>query len=350
MQIIDLVPDLRPTILAARQVRDARNSLARFLPYEERQAVSYRLGRRQRLDQTVPVRAIDAPAVPIRRPGLVDIQGDLPAITPIVDLSEQDLTNEMIVARQLAGLPVDWQDALDASAGIAAATVDNTFESLRGQLLSTLGLSIQTADGEVHTIAPEDFGAVTDQIITVATPWLDAAGQATGDAFADYAAAHEAHVDRAGQPAGIVLTTARVRRALLAALAKKYPQAPVDMNTLNAYLTANELPQVYTYDRTFTQQDGTRTRVYPQGHLTFLPGDDDPVGRTELGVTQEAVQQVSRIQPNGRAALTATEAPGVTIVTLGRDNPVQRSVKAAALGLPVLSDPEQVTVINGVFG
>ena len=32
MQIIDLVPDLRPTILAAREMRDRRNSLARFLP------------------------------------------------------------------------------------------------------------------------------------------------------------------------------------------------------------------------------------------------------------------------------------------------------------------------------
>ena len=87
MQIIDLVADLRPTILAARQVRDARNSLATFLPYRETQSVSYRLGRRQRADQTVPVRALDAPAVPIRRPGVIDVRGDLPAITPIVDLS-----------------------------------------------------------------------------------------------------------------------------------------------------------------------------------------------------------------------------------------------------------------------
>lgn len=350
MQIIDLVPDLRPTILAARQVRDARNTLSRFLPYRETQSVSYRLGRRQRLDQTVPIRAIDAPAVPIRRPGVVEVRGDLPAITPIVDLSEQDLTNEMVLARQLAGLPVDWQDAVDASAGIVAATVDNTFESLRGQLLSTLGLALQTADGQVHAIEPEDFGAKPEQIITVTTPWLGAGGAATGDAFADYAAAHDAHLDRAGQPAGIVLTTARVRRALLAALAKKYPQAPVDMNTLNAYLTANELPQVATYDRTLTQPDGTRSRVYPEGHMTFLPSDEDPVGRTELGVTQEAVQQVQRIQPNGRPALVAPEAPGVTIVTLGQDNPVQRAVKAAALGMPVLGDPEQVTVVRGIFG
>ncbi|MDO5500320.1 MAG: major capsid protein [Propionibacteriaceae bacterium] len=343
MQIIDLVPDLKPTILAARQARDARNSLARFLPYRETQSVSYRLGRRQRADQTVPVRAIDAPAVPIRRPGLVDVRGDLPAITPIVDLSEQDLTNEMVLARQLAGLAVDWTDAVNASAVLAALTVDNTFEAMRGQVLATLELAIESADGVTHEV---DFGAGADQITTVTTPW-NAAG---GDAFADFAAAHSAHIDRAGDVAGVALTTSRVKRQLLAALGARYPQQPVDVNTLNAYLTANDLPQVYTYDRTFTAYDGTKTRVYPEGNLTFLPGAEDPVGRTELGVTQEAVQQVNRLQPNGRPALSASEAPGVTIVTLGKDNPVQRSVKAAAIGMPVLHDADQISVITGIFG
>ena len=62
------------------------------------------------------------------------------------------------------------------------------------------------------------------------------------------------------------------------------------------------------------------------------------------------MQQVTRIQPNGRAALAATEAPGVTIVTLGQDNPVQRAVKAAAIGMPVLHDIEQISVVKGIFG
>lgn len=342
MQIIDLVNDLRPTILAARQVRDARNYLTRFLPYQERQAVSYRLGRRQRADQTVPVRAIDAPAIPIRRPRITDVRGDLPAVTPIVDLSEQDLTDEMIIAMQMAGITPDWTDAVNASAGLAALTVDNTFEEMRGQVLSTLGLALQAEDGTVHDV---DFGADASQVVTVDAPWSDG-----GDAFADFAAVHSAHVDRAGAAAGIALTTARVKRQLLAALGAKYPQQPVDVSTLNAYLTANDLPQLYTYDRTFTAYDGTKTRVYPEGHMTFLPSADDPVGHTQLGVTQEAVQQVTRLQPNGRRALAATEAPGVTIITLGNDNPVQRSVKAAAIGMPVLEDVDQITVINGIFG
>ena len=336
MQMIDLVPDLRPTILAARQVRDANNTLARFLPYREVQSVSYRLGRRQRLDQTVPVRAIDAPAVPIRRPGVLDVRGDLPAVTPIVDLSEQDLTNEMAIAQQLAGIAVNWEPVVQAAAGQAAKTVDNTFEAMRGQALSTLKIALTSADGVVHDV---DFGADVSQVVNVTNRW----DQAGGDAFADFAAAHGAHIDRAGAPAGIALTTAKVKRALLAALAVKYPNAPVDVNTLNAYLTANDLPQILTYDRSFTAYDGTKTRVYPEGTLTFLPGDE-PVGATQLGVTQEAVQQVQN------RVLVASEAPGVTVVTLGKDNPVQRAVKAAAIGLPVLADIDQITVLSKIFG
>ena len=166
MQIIDLVPDLRPTILAARQVRDSRNELEQYLPTTIVQSVSYRLGRARRVDQTVPVRAIDAPATPIRRPGVVDVRGDLPAITPIVDLSEQDLTNEMIMAQQLAGLNVDWQSSVDAAAGIAALTIDNTLEQMRGQLLSTGAVTLQSADGVTHEV---DFGVDASQKIAVTT-------------------------------------------------------------------------------------------------------------------------------------------------------------------------------------
>ena len=39
------------------------------------------------------------PNAPIRRPGVVDVRGDLPAVTPIVDLSETDLNMEFILAQ-----------------------------------------------------------------------------------------------------------------------------------------------------------------------------------------------------------------------------------------------------------
>ena len=343
MQIYDLVPDLRPTILAARQVRDSRNTLARFLPVRAVNDVSYRLGRKTRLDQTVPVRATDAPATPIRRPGLIDVKGELPNVTPIVNLTEDDLTREMIIARQLNGLAVDWQDPVDDGATQVALTTDNTFELMRGQVLSTGVISLVADDGVVHSV---NFGIPGGQIITAASPW---SGGGAGNEFKDFDAAHEVYAAAAGDAAGIALTTRKVIARMLNAVQNLFPNAPVGNNEMNAYLANRGLPQLVAYDRAFTNADGTRTRVYPEGSITFLPGDDEPVGRTELGITQEAVQQVTRRQPNGQTALTAGEVAGLTIITLGQDNPVQRAVKGAAKGLPVLADTNTITILKGVL-
>jgi hypothetical protein len=250
MQIIDLVPDLRPTILAARQVQDARNTLARFLPNTPVRAVSYRLGRRRRLDQKVPVRAIDAPATPIRRPGVLDVSGKLPAITPIVNLSEQDLTDEMVLAMQLAGLNVDWQPAVDASAAIGALTVDNTLEAMRGQLLSTGVVALEADDGTIHEV---DFEIPDSQKITVAAAW-NAGG--AGDEFDDLDEAHGVFAAAAGSPAGAMLTTRKVARHLLHAVQTLYPQQPVGTTALSAFLADRDLPPIFVYDRTLEDADG----------------------------------------------------------------------------------------------
>lgn len=333
MQMMDLVPDLRPVILAAREMRDARNSLARFLPNTPVQAITYRLGRRKRVDQTVPIRAFDAPATPIRRPGVVDVRGELPAVTPIVDLSETDLNMEFILAQQLAGQQVDYQPWVNAAAGLVALATDNTFELMRGQALSTGVVSLTAEDGEVHDV---DFDIADEQKIEV-TDTSDAAF------FDNLEAAHEVFRDVSGDDAGTMLTTGKVYRKALKALQVLFPQQPVGQTNLNAYLAERNLPTFDLNDRTLRDEAGNRTRIYPEGFLTFLPSGDT-VGRTELGVTQEAVQQVQN------RVLTAAEAPGLTVITLGQDNPVQRAVKGASVGLPVIQDNEDIVILSGILG
>jgi hypothetical protein len=278
--------------------------------------------------------------VPIRQPGVLDVRGDLPAITPIVNLSEQDLTNEMIVARQLAGLNVDWAPAVAAAAGQAALTVDNTLEVMRGQVLSTGIVSLTADDGSTHTV---DFEIPAGQKVTPATKWTDGTGASTGDPFRDLTDWHNLFVDASGGPAGVILSTARTALHLANRLQAAYPQQPVGASALAGYVADRGLPPIVPYDRRLEAYDGTKTRVLPEGTVVFLPAADAPVGRTELGITQEAVQQVQR------QILTADQAPGVTIVTLGQDNPVQRAVKAAAIGLPVLQDNDSIVIATGVF-
>ncbi|UUW88395.1 major capsid protein [Pimelobacter simplex] len=342
MQIIDLVPDLRPTILAARQLQDARNSLARFFPVVNVAAVTYRLGRKTRNDQTVAIRAFDAPAIPILKQGIVEVRGDLPAVTPLVPFTEVDLNQELILAQQLAGQQVDWQPAVTSGAGQVAATVDNTMEAMRGQLLSTGGIALVAEDGTTHTV---DFGIPGGQIITAGAPLDPTNGAAV---WAAYAAAHQVYKNVAGDKAGVALTTDAVYIKLVAATQQMFPSAPVGIDQVAAYAVNRGLPVPVTYDRQMKDAAGVRTRFFAEGTLVFLPSNDDPIGRTELGITQEAVQQVQRVQLNGRPALSAAEVPGLTIVTLGRDNPVQRAVKGAAVGMPVLGDTDAIVIWKGL--
>lgn len=331
MQMMDLVSDLRPVILAARQFSDDRNSLSRYLPNVNVQAITYRLGRRKRVDQTVPVRSFDAPAIPIKRPGLIDVRGELPAVTPIVDLTETDLNNEFILAQQLAGQTVDFSPWVNAAAGLVAQTADNTFEAMRGQALSTGSVVLVAEDGGEHEV---DFGLSDDQKIAVTDP---------DEFFENLEAAHEAFRDISGEAAGVALTTRKVFRKALQVFQAKFPMQQAGIVNLNAYLADQGLPGFETNDRTLRDAAGNRTRIYPEGHLTFLPAGGT-IGRTELGVTQEAVQQVQD------RVITAAEAPGLTVITLGSNNPVQRAVKGAAVGLPVIQDNEDIVILSGLLG
>lgn len=340
MQMIDIVDDLRPVILAAREMRDDRNQLAAFLPNVNVEALTFRLGRRKRVDQAVPIRAFGAPATPIKRPGVLDVRGEYPAVTPIVDLTETDLNQEFILAQQLSGQVVDWSPWVIAAAGIVAVTTDNTFELMRGQALSAGVVSLTAEDGDVHEV---DYEIPTEQKITVGAAWDPSTTAGAKAVFDDLEAAHAVHLDASGTEAGIMLTTAKMKRIMLKALQVMFPQQPVGEVSLNAFLTDQSLPLPVTYDRTLKNEDGSRTRIYPEGHLTFLPGGETPIGRTEFGVTQEAVQQVQK------QVLAPREVAGMTVITLGQDNPVTRSVKGASVGLPVIQDNEDITILSGAI-
>ena len=337
MQLIDLVPDLTAVILAAREQRDARNTLSTYLPNTPVADIAYRLGRSQRLDQTVPIRALDAPATPIVRPGVVDVRGDLPAITPIEFLTETDLTR----AQRLAGISVDLAPSVATAAKRVALAVDNTLELMRGQLLTTGAVGLTLEDGNVRQV---DFQVPSAQKVTPATAW--SAGGA--DPFGDMVAWNQVFINALGSAPAVAICSTRTTYLLANKLQAMFPQQPIGTVSLNAYLVARGLPALVTNDRTLVtgyNSDGSKItqRVWPENAMTFLPPSDVPVGRTELGITQEAVQQVQN------RVLTAAQAPGLTLQTLGEDNPVQRAVKGAVIGMPIMSDTDAILCASGLF-
>jgi hypothetical protein len=334
--VLDLVDNLRAINLAARQVLDPNNILRAYLPVQAVEDVRYRLTQSQRVDVVGAVRALGTPSRQIRRPGVTEIRGGLPAISAMESLTETDLVR----ARIMAGLDVSGElsRTVAASSATTALAVDNTFELLRGSTLATGLLAVD--NGEV--IQSADFGVPAANRFTAAVSWLDTEN---AKAFDDYLAWSERFLRSSGGPAGVCITTRtmwnlflrnkQVRSQFTTAGAVPDRVRPGDLAEL---LGSYQAPPMVTYERVIDRQ-----RVWPEGRLSFLPGvGQTRVGSTLLGIPEQSVQLVSA------RVLNAAEAPGVSVVTLVEDHPVARHVNADSLGLPALERPEAIVVAKAL--
>jgi limonene-1,2-epoxide hydrolase len=328
--VLDLVDNLRAINLAARQVLDPNNMLRAFLPVQPVEDVRYRLTQSQRVDVVGAVRALGTPSRQIRRPGVTEIRGGLPAISAMESLTETDLVR----ARTMAGLDVSGEltRSVAASSATTALAVDNSFELLRGSVLATGLLAVD--NGEI--VQSADFGVPAANRFAAGVSWLDTEN---ATAFDDYLAWAERYLRSAGGPAGACITTRTVWNLFLRnkqvreqfATGGVVP-ARVRPGDLAELLGSYGAPTMTTYERVIDRQ-----RVWPEGRLTFLPGAGQTrVGSTLLGIPEQTVQLV------GAQVLNAAEAPGVSVVTLVQDHPVSRHVNADSLGLPALERPEAI--------
>lgn len=335
--VYDLVDNLQAVVLAARQVLEPNNTLRAYLPITNVDDIRYRLVQSQRLDVAAHARAFGTPSRQIARPGVVEVKGGLPAVSAIDTLTE----GELYRARALAGMSNGNALANDVTAAAArtAIAVDNRYEILRGQVLATGVLAID--NGEV--IQSADFGVPAANLFAAATPWTDPAADIIGDIetwSARYATSAGANPGRAltsRKVAGLMRRNAGVRQLLAA-----NGQVPVlaSVQAITNLLDAYGFPGVVTNDRIIAG-----VRVIPENRFILLPSvDDAPMGRTLLGITEQAVQLA------GAGVLTAGQAPGVTVATLVQDHPIARHVNADAIGLPVLDRPDAlVSATVGAF-
>lgn len=332
--VYDLV-DLPPIIAASRELAFADQTLGQYLPDVAVEDVDYRLGRSDLIHQTVPARGLDTPAITIARPGAAEVRGGLPAFTPIDVMTESDLQK----ARRQAGLPVELQATAAAAAVRTTATILNTMETLKGQALFTLGLSISVRGSAPQVV---DFNPSGSNRFTAAVAWTDVANATV---LSNLLAWHDAYVNIAGGPAGVIrMSTQDLRLAtqnpeVIAAVAgTQTGRTQVTRADLNNLLDANDLPPVASFDRSLRNMDGTVVRVAPQHRISFLPPAGVPLGRTQYGPTEEASELI-----NARV-LAPGQGPGIAVVTLVNDNPVQKAVKSAAIGMPVIDDVRNVVV------
>jgi hypothetical protein len=332
--VYDLIPDLQAVNLAARAVLDPNNLLRAYLPIQPVDDVRYRLEQVQRNDAVGAVRAFGTPSRQIRRQGVVEVRGGLPAVSAMDVLTETDLMR----AQMMVGANQDVVDAMGLQVTSAAArtalAVDNAYELLRGSVLSTGILSVD--NGEV--IQSADFGVSSDNKLAAGTAWTTTA---SADVIGDLMTWMDRYVTSAGVAPGVALTSRKVqglmlRNAGLRALLAANGQVPAIASPLqlNQLLEAYGLPPILTYDRALDDGSGTKTRIIPENRFIFLPAAGTRVGATMQGITQQAVQ----LQQAG--VLTASQVPGVSVATLVQDHPVAKFVNADSTGLPVIERPE----------
>lgn len=334
MRIVTDLVDLNAASIAIREIAFPLNLLEQYMPTVETETVDYKLTQTDRFNQATVVRAFDAPAPIIGRPGVVETKGGLPAISALDVITESDA----IRARRLAG--VQNGDAVTASTnGTLARTtsaVQNKYELLRGQAIST-GMIVLSENGVQQTA---DFGVPAGNKVTRAVAWTDP----TADILTELFTWHQVYVDSSGESAGIALTSNRVLQLMLRndkvrSLFSPMPSIVTPV-ALNQILEAYGLPRIETYERKIEDVTGTKQRVIAEGRFIFLPDSSNPIGETQMGLTEEAVTLTER------GVLTEDVAPGLVAVTYVNEEPVYKAAKTASIGLPVLQRKDAIVTAS----
>lgn len=303
--------------------REARQSfnLARFLPNAFVQDTRITLEATDNgFVDAAEYRAFDA-ETPIggRGEGARRIALELPPLGQKRRVSEYDQ-----LARLGEGGQAAIRDAIGRATVQRAQAVADRIELQRGRVL----VSGKAVINENGFIVNTDLGRDPELTVTAATAWGDDAADPVQNLL-DWV---EAYADKNGEePAYFVASTKAI-----AALSKYKGFLPKDsvrrranFDEINAFLEAEDLPQIVKYDRR-VRVNGIAQRVIPEGTVLLLPEESAGLGKTYWGTTLESL--------DARYSIAAEERPGIVAGAYQDDDPMGVWVKASAIGMPALAN------------
>lgn len=283
------------------------------------------------LSEATPYRSWDAETPIGRREGISKVMGSLPPIGEKIPLNEYD----QLRIRKLS--PTDeMQKFIARDAFKIAENIGARLELARGEALVNGAISIDE-NGVVQNV---DFGRSAGHSVTAAVLWSDYANAKPID---DLEAWYQTYVDTNGVAPGRIL----MPRAVLANLrqcaqikGQVFPlanNAPVvNGEQVNTVLDSMNLPPIVLYDAQL-KVDGAAARVIPSDKIVLLPSpgatsasQPSDLGATMLGRTAES------LDPDYQSI---GEQPGIVAATFKTKDPVRFWTHAAAVGLPILREP-----------
>lgn len=308
-------------------------TLSRWLPNSEIDDLMYRFTKGgEGLVEAATFRSYDTESPIAGRPGLTRVTGELPPISRKIRLGEYD----RLRLRRDPNAAVRNGILTDAERMVRA--VSARMELARGDAL----VSGKVTLNENGVIAVVDFGRTAGHTVTAGTVWTN--GAATP--ITDLLTWRDTYVASTGQEPGAILTSRRVMGLLMRNAEVRnaaYPNSStqpsiVTENTVNQALAAYGLPPMYRYDAQ-VKVGTVATRIIPDDRIIFLPapGDSSSPDSTDLGATLWGTTAES-LEPD--FGIDAGEEPGIVAGAYSTKDPVAIWTKAAAIGLPVLANPD----------
>lgn len=318
-------------------------ALQGWFPQETRQGIDYAFTRAtRRREEMGSFRAFDTPAPIGDRPSVDRVHGAIPPMSKKLPLTEWERLN-LERARGLTGATDDLLSLAYDDAALLTESLTARLEYARGTVLQSGQVTFVTDHGFTGVII--DYGAVT--AVTVGTLWSDLTN---GDPVGDLIAATQAYIirNRGRRPASVLMSTTDLNNVLRSAKFRVFVGVGASIPSILTPATANQVleayavPPIQTYDTLVNVPGSGDTRVLPTGKAFMMPAQGDTVrfGETTYGVTAEALELV------GAGFLQLDTAPGLVGVGMTEYDPVTKWTKVAGLAVPVLKDPNLITVLT----
>lgn len=329
------MPDLRDLVDPAelidvvRQLQFPRFTLSNVFPENTIDDTVYGFQKRtESVIRAASARTYDAEAAIGSRPGVARVTGQLPPISQKIVLTE----GERLMLRNLLGggnVSDEFIQEIFNDAARMVSAVQARVELARGDALTD---GIVTIMGEeIEGGLTVDFGVPAGHKVVAAAVWTTT----TTDIVTDVRNWVETYVDANGVPPGRAITSTRIISAMLR---NESVQALIGdrptLDNLNLAMQAEGFPTIERYDVQVVTPAGAQARVIPDDRFIMLPGTDgDVLGRTEYGITVEAMELVNE------GLIPSEAAAGVVAVAWKTKDPVQIWTKGAAIALPLIVNP-----------
>jgi hypothetical protein len=320
---------------AAMDLRVNQFTLSAQLPAKELNDLEFRFNRGgEGLLGTAQFRAFDTEAPVINRPGVSRVSGELPPISEKIRQGEYYRLKQ----RNLDG---EIRQALLDDAVRLTRRVEARFEKARADVLvdgslsfveNGLNLTVDFGrDSSMEVDATDDGDAYWDASSGTISPlenllkWQDAYVALNGTEPGQILANRKvlAILMRSGEIRNIVFPTGDTQPSL------------VTRTAVNSALAAFGLPPISLYDAVY--DGGGATRFIPQDKILLLPAngshDAAQMGQTFYGTTAESSEP-------GYEGVGA----GIVAGTYHTFDPVSMWTKVAAIGMPVLANPNLAMV------